>query len=465
MRNSPAMIVILMTATVTSAQPERYELGRRLKAFEQAWEKHEGEAARLRALKDLPKVTTQFFSFQLGEASRTLDLAAHALHTDTPPAGNALWAWSLYAIPETRVVDGAARELAVTIKQFYPVKGDIPSGVELRLWFTEKHVVVVKPEKFPMTVKVPLPPLGESPGLDRKLYFLVDGVKGVSPTIIGISQIADLKPRLEKLGTQTAGKNDTIEQATARARGALIAGAASGKGTLPPTDLPYADFLANAERMVAGKPFFTPEKIGQFWLSIPLGSGREAACRMYIPKGLDPKKPVPIIVGLHGAGVDENMFFESYGAGQLLKECEKRGWILVCPRSGLGGAGSPAMAIVEKLAERFPIDRKRIILVGHSMGAMQAMTQASSGGFAAVAALGGGGRVSKLDAFATLPTFIGVGDKDSLALSGARSLNKTLTAASAKALTYKEYPGVEHLVIVRAALADAFTVFDEVCGK
>jgi dienelactone hydrolase len=106
-----------------------------------------------------------------------------------------------------------------------------------------------------------------------------------------------------------------------------------------------------------------------------------------------------------------------------------------------------------------------VFLVGHSMGAGQALALAANGKFAAVAALGGGGRLSKPAAFAELPTFVGVGDKDSLALAGARALNKALTAANAKAVTYKEYPGVEHLVIVREALPDAFAVFDKVAGK
>ena len=38
-------------------------------------------------------------------------------------------------------------------------------------------------------------------------------------------------------------------------------------------------------------------------------------------------------------------------------------------------------------------------------------------------------------------------------------------AGGAKAVTYKEYPGVEHLVVVREALPDAFAVFDAAAGK
>jgi predicted esterase len=465
MRQAVAAIAVLVCALPVAAQSERYELGRRLKTFESAWEKQPNQVARDRALALLPKVTSQFFSLQLAEAGRTLDLAAFALQADIGPSTSRQWAWSLSAIPESRIVDGAAKELAVTIQPFYPVKGDLPKNLELQLWFIDRQVVTVKPKKFPVVVKVPLPPLGELPGLDRKLYFLADGGKDLRPFAVGVSQIADMTKRFEKLTEATKGKNATIEEATARARAMLLRVALNAKEPLPPTDFPYADLLANAERMLDGKPFFTTARHGQFWLSVPVGERDAVACRVFVPKGLDMKKPVPVVIALHGAGVDENMFFESYGAGQTVKECEKRGWVLVAPRSGLLDGGLPVAELLEKLAERYPLDRKHVLVVGHSMGAAQALAQAAEGKFAALALLGGGRAIAKPAALATLPLFIGVGEKDPLALNGARALHKSLTDAGAKAVAFKEYPKVEHLVIVRAAMDDVFALFDKVCRK
>ena len=90
-----------------------------------------------------------------------LDRATFALQTDAGPAVARQWGWSLAAIPATRVVDGSAKELAVTIRPFYPLRGDVPAHLELQLWFINKRVVTVKPTEFPVTVKVPLPPLGD----------------------------------------------------------------------------------------------------------------------------------------------------------------------------------------------------------------------------------------------------------------------------------------------------------------
>ena len=465
MRQFLASVFALLISAPAAAQSERYELGRRLKTFEAAWEMYDNPTARERALDVLPKATRQFFSLQLGEVGRTLDLATFALQTDIAPSANRQWVWSLSAILESRVIDAAAKELTVTIQPFYPVKGDIPKNLELQFWFVDKQIVKLKPEKFPLTVKVPLPPLGESRGLDRKLYFLADGGKDLRPAAIGVSQIADLQKRLDKLTAETKGKDETIELATARSRVSLLRNAMGTKEPVPPTDLPYADLLANAERMLDGQEFFTAAKHGQFWISVPVGERESAPCRVYIPKGLDSKKPVPVVVALHGAGVDENMFFESYGAGQTVKECEKRRWLLVSPRSGLVGSGPPVTKLLDKIAERYPLDRKRVFVIGHSMGASQALSQTAEGKFAAVALLAGGGRVAKPEAFAALPVFIGIGEKDALALANARALHKSFNDAGAKAVTFKEYPRVEHLVIVRTATEDVFALFDDVVKR
>src|SRR2546425_10846551 len=67
------------------AQPERYELAQRLRAFETAWERKTDAEARKRALDPLIQATTAFFSFRLGEAGKALDQARFALESDQEP--------------------------------------------------------------------------------------------------------------------------------------------------------------------------------------------------------------------------------------------------------------------------------------------------------------------------------------------------------------------------------------------
>ncbi|MBP3960667.1 hypothetical protein J8F10_36040 [Gemmata sp. G18] len=466
-----SVAVTLLLASTSAAEPpkaaevlaQRYELGQRLKRFEQEWERHENPAARKRALAHIQKLTEQFFAFRFGDAGHALDLAGFALTSDEGPSATRQWAWSLYAVPELRVVDGKAQELTVTIHQLYVPKGDVPKSPEVQLWFTDKQITTIKPDKFPHTLKVPLPPLGEFAGLDRKLYFMVESGREIRRTAIGISQIADLDARLAALKKAVASWDavDTIEKATARDRAELLTELVGG--TVPETDLPAADLLKNAETMLDGKPFFTAAKSGQFWLSVPTDAKKSVPTRIFVPRGLDPKKPAPVVVALHGAGGSENLFFEGYGAGQIVTECRKRGWVLVATRSGLNfGSAPPVPAVLDQLAKRYDLDPNRTFVIGHSMGAMQTidLVQKYPGRFAAAAALGGGGAVKDVKAFTELPLFIGVGEKD-FALTGARTLNKTLTAGGAKSFIYKEYPHIEHMVIVREALADVFKVFDE----
>ena len=55
------------------AQEARFELGQRVRAFEIAWEQQTDATARARAVPHLNAAVTNFFSFKLDEAGRSLD--------------------------------------------------------------------------------------------------------------------------------------------------------------------------------------------------------------------------------------------------------------------------------------------------------------------------------------------------------------------------------------------------------
>jgi len=442
-------------------------LGVRLKALESRWEKVDDPAGRKRAATKLTEMHGKFISMRYGEVCRIIDFAMHFLDHEEPPSAGKQWAMSLAATPERRLLDGSAKELSVTLCQVYPVKGAMPKNLEVQLWFNDRQVTTVKPTDFPTTIKLPLPALGEFKGLDRKLYVLVDAGKTVQVSTVGISQVADLQERLSALKKTTEAwtELDTIEKATAFDRSRQLNSLA--KGGIEETDVPAASLLDNADAMLDDKPFFTTAKSGQFWTSIPLGQKKTAPVRVYIPRNLDAKKPVPAVVGLHGAGGSENLFFEGYGGGRAIDECRNRGWIFVATRSGLDFAGAPPVAtVLDELARRYPLDAKRTFLVGHSMGAGQAVTlvQKHPSRFAAIACLGGGGIVNDPAPFEKLPVFIGGGEKD-FGLGYAKQLRKDLESAGDKHVLFKEYPGVEHMLIARESLPEAFRLFETVAMK
>lgn len=413
----------------------------------------------------LKPVTRQFLTFQLTDAGRTLDEATFALKPEPPTAAEG-WAASLQFTPSARILDAAATEVTIDVKPFYRPTVERPARLRVRASAGEP--VAAPLEKLPLTIRVPLPPLKPRASEDRSVSVTVeaDGAAYLSAAV-GLSRVADLKPRLAKLKTAASGSAaDTLEAATVADRATSLAALVAGE--VPETDLPAAALLTEAERLTTDESYFTADRPGRFWLTVPTAGGKRTPCRVLVPPKLDPKWPVPVVVALHGAGGSENLYFDGYGAGCVVTECEKRGWLLVAPRGGLGflGGPPPVTDIVAKLAERYPIDPKRVFLVGHSMGAAQAvdLAQQKPGAFAAVAALGGGGRVRKPGAFAGVPTVVGVGSED-FARSGALGFHKALTDAGVKGVRLKEYPGVEHTVVVRVAVDDLFALFDAAARK
>jgi predicted esterase len=463
-----AAVSLLVAEQPAAAQAERYELGRRMRAFETAWEAAK-PAGRAAALKELPKVTGQFFRLQFGGAGRTLDAARHAL-AGHPADPETAWAEALSVAPAARLIDAGAKHLTATVKPFYPVGDADPTKLTARLTLGGGGVDAPL-GKLPVTVAVPLPPVAGW-GDDLSLTLEVRrGEEVLATQAVTVSVVPDLKARLAALPKPE--NPATIEAATLGEHAARLSDLADGG--VAESDAPAAKLLAEAEALTALKPgarYFTAGRPGDFRLTLPLpptsakGTFGRAAVRLLVPPQLNPTTPVPLVVALHGAGGSENLFFEGYGAGHVVKECERRGWLLVAPRAGLFGA-PPVADIVTALSGRYPVDPRAVFLVGHSMGAGQAaeLAQQSPAKDRAVALLGGAARVRDAKAFAALPLFVGVGTQDDLALSSSRSLNKIFMKAGAKKLTYREYDGADHLVIVRTALPDVFTQWDALLAR
>ncbi len=454
MRPFLALVLVLVVPDWANAQAERYELGRRLKRFEEAWEKQPDAAARKRAAAILPDITPMFFSLRFGDAGKTLDRARHLLAGTEEPSPATQWLESLYAVPE-KVLYTNEKEVVVTVKPFYAIKGDPPPGAKATLQWNAESPVAVPLAKFPAKVAFPRDRAAKH-GVTRLTFSVQHDGKTISETVQRIAFASDLTERLTAFQTFAKRIPATIETATLRDRAELLEELAAG--TIPETDLPGLALLEEAQRILDSPTYFGVSHAGQFWLSVPLERKKTQPLRLFVPKGLDAKKPVPIVVALHGAGGSENLFFEGYGAGHIVKECETRGWLLVSPRSPLGfGSGPPVKAILDALGERYPIDRTKVFLVGHSMGAAQtvALCQEHPDLFTAAAALGGGGRVQP-GKFPKRPFFVGVGEKD-FALAGAKALAKAVPDA-----TFNEYSGLEHMLIVREALPDVFSAWDKI---
>lgn len=455
------------------AQGERFELGRRLRAFEAAWDQYADPACRRRATKPLLDITQTFLSLQWGEAGRALDQARFFLEKDNTLTPSRRWAESLYLAMESRLLDVTTPEVRLTLKPFYKVEGDLPQGARLRL---RVGVHPLKNWLFTMEIPITDVPL-DHPLRLRELnqaeqdYVLQGEIVVDKEVITGATQILSLVQNLERRVAAVKKKveafptsSTTTDRETARELTRIL-GLLANKRSLE-TNYPAACMLAEAEQLLeaigAGKEFYGGGKTGQFRLKLATPYGA-TAIRLLVPDKGPANQPRPLVLALHGAGGSENLFFEAYGKGKAVRLCEERNWLLAAPRSPLLSFDLPLTDLVDELSRLHAVDPHQVFVVGHSMGAGQALqaVQRAPKRFAAVAALGGGGRLTGKGDLKNLSFFIGIGTQD-FALRSAQAISKQLKKVETRRVVFREYADAEHLVIVQQSLPDVFAFFDEV---
>lgn len=465
MTRALALAVLVCLTPAAPAQEDRYDVGLRLRLFEREWERHT-DAERAATVRDLKEAVNGFFTGRQGRTAEYLDIARRRLAGNEPPAPEVRWAESLQVQPRARLVDAGRFPLELVARPFYKNLGDPPAGATVRVLLGDAAPLTAPLEKLPASVAlswegVPGPGLGDL-ALTTEVRA---GGRVLAARTQTLSRVERLSERIAALTRAARGvprKDATLEGVTLRHLSYTLGLLATGE-TLE-TDYPAARLLAEAEALTDGKPYYGPDRPGEFWLNVP-ANGSASVARLFVPPGLSAAKPVPIVVALHGAGGSENLFFDGYGDGYVVRMCQERGWLLLAPRAPGFVSAAPLGGMLDTLAARYPIDPKRVFVLGHSMGAAHTvqLVQANPGRFAAAAAMGGGGVVRTPDAVKDVPWFVGVGTED-FALRSSRSLRDALKKAGVSRLGYREYADVEHMVIARAALPDAFALFDAVAA-
>jgi predicted esterase len=452
------------------AQTERFELGLRLKAFESAFEDHAAPEARKRVLNPLQQSVTSFFRLRLGEAARSLDQAKLSLfHGDKVPL-EARWAASLSVRPSKTLLDAAVRDLELMVSAFYDPQVEKPAKVSLRLVFTGPAGQRVRSEEFrieslPASINFRLPE--NVPGDGTLATEIVTGDRSWPLGALTISRVPQLEKQRERLAAAIEGmKSESTAAATLASIRRLLDGLHEGR--VFETNIPASRLLHDAELILSlksqKKTWPMSHRPGEYWMTLAV-ENREVPIRLFVPEAATKATPLPLVIALHGAGGSEHLFYEGYGRGKVVSQCRERGWILVSPRSiGFGGAPLPAM--IEEISKSWPVDRRRVFVVGHSMGAGQAIAaiQRDPKVYAAAAALGGGAGLRQTAALKDVGLFVGCGDKD-FAISGARALAKSAMAVDGAKVVVKEFADIEHLAIVQIALPEVFAFFDSVAKQ
>jgi predicted esterase len=450
-------LVVALAATVLISPPlraqGRYELGRRLRSFEQAFEQA-SPSARARAMPEVQGAVMAFFMQQSGRAAKSLDRARFALEEASPQPAER-WAAAVGWDAPGRLGDAGLKP-SVRLTATYSTVAAKPSGRLVVRWELTTATGVALADgaqpldRLPLTLKLPRLESGDhqlrvrvvheqrTVAVHERMLSLVDAVE---------KRVARATARLDRLRPPV-----TWEERAAVAHKLALVRSLIGSPKAAETDLPGVRLLASAEQALdaleQGRAFHAGRP-GEDWLRLGTAE-RSAAVRLWVPPLAGPN--TPLVVALHGMGGSENMFFDAYGAGAVQALCRERGWLLLAPRTG----GGPLSAVLDSLARLHPFARDRVLLVGHSMGAMQASAALTTTPerYAGAAFLAGGGRAGSKP---LPPCFVGTGTLD-FSAAGAKALARRLQGL-ASSVEVREYPA-EHLTVVQLALPDVFAFFE-----
>ena len=191
--------------------------------------------------------------------------------------------------------------------------------------------------------------------------------------------------------------------------------------------------------------------------------------RVFIPSSYDPNKPAPLVVALHGMGGDESSMFDLYRNGELKKQADRLGFIVVCPKGRdsasmyRGPAEKDVLDVLAEVRGDYKIASERIYLMGHSMGGFGTWSIAMNYPdlFAALGPFAGGGTPSGMAKIKHIPQYVVHGDNDKTVPVGmSRSMVKAGKEAGAK-IVYVEVAGGSHSDVVVPQFAAMLDFFAE----
>ncbi len=155
------------------------------------------------------------------------------------------------------------------------------------------------------------------------------------------------------------------------------------------------------------------------WMRASL-AGADCPMRIYEPASLG-DGPAPVVIAIHGMGGDENMLLDGASDGVLRRLADEHGFVVIAPESSAMAYPASFDALLDVVATWRNVDRDRVYLVGHSMGATLASALAKSrpGAIAAICMIAGAPALPS-DAGARFPPALLIGGElDSLARASA----------------------------------------------
>jgi pimeloyl-ACP methyl ester carboxylesterase len=193
-------------------------------------------------------------------------------------------------------------------------------------------------------------------------------------------------------------------------------------------------------------------RTGDVWRAIRGEGGAPVVMRVVASKRVaESKRPVGLLIALHGFGGDENMFVDAYGQGEIVKQAARHDLLLVSPSTTPFVSSAVAFdSVVAVMQRAYLLDSTRIYVVGHSMGAGAAanLVRQRPARIAAAACLAGGSAIPSPEAPRTL--FIGAEFDGIVPVRGVEAAAR----ATPRAL-YEMLPNEGHSLMVGPAVRRA----------
>jgi len=454
------VVIFALMADLALAQKEnqRYEVGRRLIAFEVDFDQIKDPKILKGVCERLKPITFLFFSGQLDQCAKALDLARWNCKNQGEPSGLRAFADSLSITPSQKIVAIKEEFIECEIASVYAVKGKgVLNG---RLYFRQldgkevRDLTLLSIEQLPQKVSIDFQGLKE--GEYQLVMELSSEGKVLASHKVLISLVQDKARLIASVGEAELKKDIPLWKASKQNLTNLLDDLLKGKKF--EGDIPVKRITESMRFMEKGMDAVDGDKGGEYLMAFP-GRLTPLPARIFIPACAKSAK-VPLVVALHGAGGTENMFFEAYGAGLVKNLCKDRGWMLLAPRNGI------AIENLRLLINEFPIDPEQVIFIGHSMGAGQALSFALNHPkeVTALGLMGGAGAVGKNQSLGIMPVFVGIGSED-FARASVASFAQEATKQPKNKLILKEYESIEHSTVCQICMPEMFDFFSRILKK
>lgn len=393
MTHAPLIFAIVLSvasaapdAPARQAAPEvgRADIAHAFLRFERAYLDSGSDGDRLAQLnREFDRLTQAIFFDRLDDALRRLEALSRALATSGPLDAPAP---VLIARVEPPVVSHernqrptltvASLDPMLTVPGLARIVLRAPDGAEA--WTAP--VPRAGPEPEPIGATLELPPARDLPLGRLSIEFIAPGaapVERIGSVAVVSRPLSEVREEVIALldGAEAEGSATGRDLGICRARAALLADDAPASSLVHTLGDPAAlaeAVAAEARELARGqRPY--KSRAGDLWRTIEL-RGLPVPMRLYAPPAVaGSTDPVPLVVALHGAGVDENMFMDAYGAGLIRTLADERGFLVAAPLTyPFMTSVDNLSTLIDDLALDYAIDRDRVYLIGHSLGAIAA---------------------------------------------------------------------------------------------